>query len=162
MKLISFLLKISKATIKIQPFCQLKLTKSELCRFYQTSARKLTWHNLYLSFYTQCVYYFIPKCIISNSISNILIIWDWRLTGDGFPAAGAPLGEEFSKALGAIGFLVARSEALSGQGSVAVGASEALTMPRLVLVSHTASGDDLQVDRRHISTCKTNMHGFSF
>jgi len=64
-------------------------------------------------------------------------------TSDGFAARGAPLGEEFAEALGTVRLLVARGEALPGQRSVAVGAGEALAVPRLVLVCHTSAGDDL-------------------
>lgn len=63
--------------------------------------------------------------------------------GDRLGARGAPLGEEFSEALGAVGLLVTRREPLSRQRRVAVGAREALAVPRLVLVGHAALRDDL-------------------
>lgn len=64
-------------------------------------------------------------------------------TGDRLGAGRAPLGEQFSEALGAVGLLVARGEPLSGQRRVAVRAGEALAVPRLVLVCHAALRDDL-------------------
>lgn len=67
------------------------------------------------------------------------------LTGNGALAGGAALGEEFPEAVSAVGLVVARGEALAGQGGVAVGAGEALAMPWVVLVGHAAAGDDLKV-----------------
>jgi len=64
-------------------------------------------------------------------------------SGDGFGAGGAALGEEFTEAFGAVGFLVFGGEALTGQRLVAVGASEALAMPRVVLVRHASRRYDL-------------------
>lgn len=65
-------------------------------------------------------------------------------TGDRLGASGAPLGEELAEALGAVRLVVARRESLSRQGVVAVAASEAVSVPRLVLVRHAAAGDDLR------------------
>lgn len=64
-------------------------------------------------------------------------------TGDWLRAGCTPLGEEFTETFGTIGLIVARSKSLSGQRSRTVSAGEALTMPWLVLVSHTTLGDDL-------------------
>lgn len=55
----------------------------------------------------------------------------------------AALGKQLSEALSAVGFLIATSEALTGQRHVAVGAREALPVPRLILVSHATRSDDL-------------------
>jgi len=71
-------------------------------------------------------------------------------TSDGLPAGGAALGEEFSEALGAVWFFIAGREALSGERRVAVGAGEALAVPRLVLVSHATSCDDLKTNQSQI------------
>lgn len=65
------------------------------------------------------------------------------LTGDWFRARCASLGEQFSETFGTVWLLVAAGETLSSQRGRAVCASEAFTMPWLILVSHTASGDDL-------------------
>lgn len=62
---------------------------------------------------------------------------------DRLGAGRAPLSEELSEALGAVGLLVTRCEALARQRRVAVGAREALAVPRLVLVRHAALRDDL-------------------
>lgn len=64
-------------------------------------------------------------------------------SGDWLDTGGASLGEQFPEALGTVRLLVAAGEALPGQGHLAVGAGEALTVPRFVLVGHTAAGDDL-------------------
>ena len=58
-------------------------------------------------------------------------------------AGGAALGEQLSEAVGAVGLLIATGEPLAGQARVAVGAREALAVPRLLLVGHAAGGDDL-------------------
>lgn len=64
-------------------------------------------------------------------------------TGDGFGTRSAAFGKQFAEAFGTVGFLVFGGEALSGQRLVAVGASETLTVPRVVLVGHTSSRYDL-------------------
>lgn len=69
---------------------------------------------------------------------------DCELTSDRFGACGAALGEQFSEAIGTVRFLVATSEALSSKWNLAMSASEALTMPWIVLVSYTAGCDDLE------------------
>ncbi len=66
-----------------------------------------------------------------------------RQTGNGLGASGAALSEKFSETLGAVRFLVLGSESLTGQRLVAVSAGKALAMPGIVLVSHSASRDDL-------------------
>lgn len=63
--------------------------------------------------------------------------------GDGLGAGGAPLGEEVSEALSAVGLVGAGGELLAGQHGVAVGAGEALAVPGLVLEGHPARGHDL-------------------
>lgn len=65
------------------------------------------------------------------------------LTGDGLHTGGTSLGKQLSKALGAIWFVVAAGEPLPGQRGLAVTAGEAVTVPRFVLVGHTAAGDNL-------------------
>lgn len=65
------------------------------------------------------------------------------LTGNGLGASSATLSEQFSETFSAIGFLILGSEPLAGQRLVAVSARKAFTMPGIVLVSHTASRDDL-------------------
>lgn len=64
-------------------------------------------------------------------------------SGDGLGAGRAPFCEELSKAFSAVWFLVLGSESLAGKRLVTVGTSKALTMPRVVLVSHTSSSDNL-------------------
>lgn len=64
-------------------------------------------------------------------------------TSNRLGARRAALSEEFSEAVSAVGFLVAGSEPLASQRGVAVGAREALAVPRLVLVGHAALRDDL-------------------
>ena len=51
-------------------------------------------------------------------------------TCDGLGAAAASLGEEFPEAFTAVGLLIFGGELLSGQLLVAVGAGEALAVPR--------------------------------
>jgi len=77
-------------------------------------------------------------------------------SGDGFGAGGAALSEEFTEAFGAVGFLVFGGEALTGQRLVAVGASEALAMPRVVLVRHASRRYDLATLPRTISLSLPN------
>jgi len=64
-------------------------------------------------------------------------------TSDGLRAGSAALSKELSKAFGTVGLLVLGGEPLTSQRLVAVGASEALAMPRVVLISHAARRDDL-------------------
>ena len=66
-----------------------------------------------------------------------------KYTGNGLGAGRAPFRKELSKAFSAVWFLVLGSKALAGKRLVTVGASKALTMPRVVLVSHTSSSDNL-------------------
>jgi hypothetical protein len=72
-------------------------------------------------------------------------------TGNGLGASGAALGEKFSETLGAVRFLVLGSESLAGQRLVAVSAGKALTMPGVVLVSHSASRDDLHKSKKKVN-----------
>lgn len=64
-----------------------------------------------------------------------------------FGASGASFGEELAEAFGTIRFVIARRESLSRQGVVAVAASEAVSVPRLVLICHAAAGDNLATRR---------------
>lgn len=64
-------------------------------------------------------------------------------TCNGLGAGGAPLGEELAEAISTVGLLVAGREALPCQRRVAVGAREAFAVPRLVLVGHAATRDNL-------------------
>lgn len=66
-------------------------------------------------------------------------------SGDGLVAGCASFGEQAPEAFGAARFVVARGETLSSQVLVAVGASEALAVPRFVLVSHSTALDGLQL-----------------
>lgn len=71
-----------------------------------------------------------------------------RLTCNGLHTRGATLGEQLAKALGTVGLLVAASEPLPGQRDVAVGAREALAMPRFIFIGHAPRGDDLSSQSR--------------
>lgn len=64
-------------------------------------------------------------------------------TSDGLRAGSAALSKELSEAFGTVGLLVLGGEPLTSKRLVTVGTSEALAMPRVVLVSHTARRDDL-------------------
>lgn len=66
------------------------------------------------------------------------------LTGNRFCASSAPLGEELAEALGTVWLLITGRETLTSQRLVAVSAGEAVPVPGLVLVRHTAAGDDLR------------------
>lgn len=57
---------------------------------------------------------------------------------DGLSAGCAPLSEELSEAVSAVGLVIPGGEALAGQRSVTVSAGEAFPMPGLTLVGHTA------------------------
>lgn len=79
----------------------------------------------------------MPVTVLERDETGTADSGDWLDTG------GASLGEKFPEALGTVRLLVAAGEALPGQGHLTVGAGEALTMPRFVLVGHTTAGDDL-------------------
>jgi hypothetical protein len=64
-------------------------------------------------------------------------------TSDRFAASRAALGEQFTKAVGAVRLVVARSKPLACQRLLAVGAGEALPMPGVVAVGDTSLRDDL-------------------
>jgi len=64
-------------------------------------------------------------------------------TSYGLGAGSATLSEKLSETFGAVGFLIFGGEPLTGQRLVTVCASEALTMPRVILVSHATRRDDL-------------------
>lgn len=66
------------------------------------------------------------------------------LTSDGLGARGAPFREQLAEAFGAVWLLVAGGEPLSCERGVAVGASEAFAVPRLVLVRYASLRDDLE------------------
>lgn len=67
-----------------------------------------------------------------------------ELTGDGLGTGCTALGEQLAEAVGAVRFLVATSETLTGQRNLAVSACEALAMPWIVLVGDAAGCDDLE------------------
>lgn len=69
-------------------------------------------------------------------------------TGDWFGTSGASLGEKFAKAIGAIWFVIARRKSLACQRIIAVAASEAISVPRLVLICHSTAGDYLWGKKR--------------
>ena len=79
-------------------------------------------------------------------------------TGDWFDAAAALLGEQIAEAFGAEGLVVARRELLAGEHLVAVGAREALAVPRCVLVRYPAFVDHLHVID-HRCTRTSRHHG---
>lgn len=103
--------------------------------------------------------YFIPSTLTSFFTSlhplipkNYDILSHWHLikrnlTSDRLSARRAPLREQFAEAFSAVGLLVPRREPLAGQRRAAVGAREALAVPRLVLVRHAALRDDLEARR---------------
>lgn len=62
---------------------------------------------------------------------------------DRFGARIAPLGEQLTVAVAAVGFVVFTREPLSCQRGTAMGTAEALTVPRLILVGDTARSDHL-------------------
>jgi len=64
-------------------------------------------------------------------------------SGDGFVALEALFGEEFPEAVGAVRLFLLGGESLSGQRLLAVTASEAVPMVRIILVRHSASGNHL-------------------
>lgn len=64
-------------------------------------------------------------------------------TGNRLGASSATLSEKFSETFSAVRFLVLGSEPLAGQRLVTMSTSKALTMPGVVLISHSASRDDL-------------------
>lgn len=63
--------------------------------------------------------------------------------GNGLGAGIAALREELPVTVGAVRFIILRSESLAGERSVTVAAAEALAMPGLVLVGDTACADHL-------------------
>lgn len=66
-----------------------------------------------------------------------------RLTCDGLCAGAALFGIKAAKALDAVGLVLLRGELLPSQGGLAACADEALLVPRLVPVSHSALGQRL-------------------
>lgn len=77
-------------------------------------------------------------------------------TCDWFAAGSASLGEELSEAFSTVRLLVTGGEALSRQRSAAVGASEALSVPWLVLVSHSTTCDNLQNSKHVSESCQVD------
>lgn len=63
---------------------------------------------------------------------------------DGFGASSASFSKEVTVAVSAVRFIVLGSESLSSQGIGAVGASEALSVPRVILVSDSSTCNDLR------------------
>jgi len=66
------------------------------------------------------------------------------LACNGLGTGSAPLGEQLAEAIRAVGLIIPGCEPLSGQGLGAVGAGEALPVPRVVAVGHSALGDHLE------------------
>lgn len=64
-------------------------------------------------------------------------------SGDWFGTSGASLGEKFAEAIGAVRFVIARRKSLACQRIIAIAASEAISVPRLVLICHPTAGDYL-------------------
>lgn len=75
------------------------------------------------------------------------LLWRFEHTSYGFGTRCTTFSEQFTETFGTIGFLVTTSEALTSQRNVAVGASEALTMPGFILVGYTTRSDDLKINR---------------
>lgn len=67
-----------------------------------------------------------------------------ELTADGGGAGSALLGKQVAEAVEAVGKVVPGGEALAGQLHLAADAHEALLVPGLVPVAHTARGDWLK------------------
>jgi len=63
--------------------------------------------------------------------------------GDGLGASRASLGKEFAETVGAVRLLISGGESLSCQASVAIRATEALPMPRLIAICHATRLNDL-------------------
>jgi hypothetical protein len=59
---------------------------------------------------------------------------------DWLNASVTPLRKQFSIAIGTIGLVVFGGKSLSSQGGVAIGATEAFPVPRLILVSNATRG----------------------
>ena len=68
---------------------------------------------------------------------------DILLTCNWFTAGCAPLAEELPKAVSAVRLVVPGGEPLAGQGLLTVSAGEALPVPGVVPVGHSALGDHL-------------------
>lgn len=86
-------------------------------------------------------------------------------SGDRLGAGSASLGEQFPIAFGTIRLVVFGREPLSGQLVVAVSAGEALPMPRLIFVCHSAGCDDLaafHAPRREFLLVATCTEDFLF
>lgn len=79
----------------------------------------------------------VPVAILERDETRTADTGDWLGTG------GASLREQLAEAVGAVWLLVAAREALAGERHLAVGAGEALAVPRFVLVRYAAAGDDL-------------------
>lgn len=62
---------------------------------------------------------------------------------DRLAAGETAFGEKFSKTFRAVGLVVAAGEAGPGQACLAMRAGEAFPVPRLVLVRHAATSNDL-------------------
>lgn len=72
-----------------------------------------------------------------------------ELTADGGGAGGALLGKQVAEAVEAVGKVVPGCEALASQLHLAADAHEALLVPGLVPVVHTARGDWLKEQESH-------------
>jgi hypothetical protein len=79
----------------------------------------------------------VPVTVLEGNEARATDASNWLGTG------GAAFRKQFAEAVSTIRLLVAAREALTGQGSLAVRARKALSMPWVVLVSHTASRDNL-------------------
>jgi len=79
----------------------------------------------------------VPVLVLKRDKSSTTDTCDW-------PGAGVTsFGKEFTEAFGAERFVVPGGESLTGQAHSAMGAREALPMPRLVLVSHPTTRNHL-------------------
>lgn len=67
-----------------------------------------------------------------------------QLTSNRLHAGSATLSKQLAEALGTVRLIIATGEPLAGQRRLAVGAGEAVTVPRFVLVRDATAGDDLR------------------
>lgn len=87
------------------------------------------------------------QCLKINLKKSSLIHfpgWSRRLTSDRLGASCASLCKQFTEAISTVRFLVATSKTLSSKWNLTMSASEALTMPWIILVGDTTACDDLE------------------
>ena len=67
----------------------------------------------------------------------------WLVTCNWFTAGCASLAEELPEAVSTVGFVIPGCEPLTSQGLLTMGTGEALPVPGVVPVGHSALGDHL-------------------